>query len=124
MMRLEVYSAMGVVVRKQDAEPYAKLVEYLENSPFDRDFPSLSVHEAGSYVVGDEDERNALVIAIESTVKDFDFFTGNGENPVYGAFEFSSLQPETAEYRELVSFLQEFEIEKPIDMVVWNYVSS
>lgn len=123
-MRLEVYAATAVVVRKDDTGPYEKLVEYLERYPIEDAFPSLSVHEAGSYVVGDVDDRNCLIVAIDSTVKDFDFFTGNGYDPVFGAFEFSSLKVENDEYRELVKFCQDFELEKPIDMVVWNHVSS
>lgn len=124
MMKLEVYAAYAVVIRKQDGDLYEKLLDYLETKPISTEYPFLSVHEAGVYVVGDEDERNSLVVAISSTVQDFDFFTGHSDNPVHGAFEFSSLDVENVEYRELVKFCQDFEVEKPIDMVVWNFVQS
>lgn len=124
MMNLEVYAGMGVVIRKQDTDAYARVDKYLSEYPIEDGYRLLSAHEAGIYVVGDEDERNSLVVAIESTVQDFDIFSGKGFEPVAGAFEFSSLKVTDEEFRQLNRFLQDFEIEKPVDMVVWNHVSS
>lgn len=125
-------AGFGVIIRKQETELYEVLLDYIKNLSAHNDntvgfvagnqYPALSIHKAGTYT-GLDDEDHALVVAIDSTVTEFNFSPDRDEEVEAGAWAFDPAEIEPDYRRQILKFCEDFGINKDISVVIWDYVT-